>query len=157
MGCGAFPRALLLIVPPRCFIPSVPQRLLQSLSLPLVIYRWGEVSVPWRIWTVPADFPLERGSSPFVFQSGLRTRSAGCQLDSRHPGPLPYSLSHSSLLFPSPPALPSSFPPPFSPSVMEKQVRFSRFTERGAGPGSSRTASNNCFSNSPPCGNSSAG
>lgn len=102
-GCPRHP------VPPRRFISSVPQRLLQSLLLPPVIYHRGEVSVPWRIWIVPADFPLERGSSPFVFQSGLRTRSAGCQLDSRHPGSLPHGLSASSLLFPSfPPHLPTS-------------------------------------------------
>lgn len=72
------PLSLLLLVlsllsPALCPLPphAVPLWLLQSLSLPLVIYLLGEVSVRWRSWTIPAHFPLERGSSPFVFQSGL--------------------------------------------------------------------------------------
>lgn len=68
-----------------------------------VIYRLGEVSVCWCIWTIRAHFPLERGSSPFVFQSGLgQALPAASWLAGRpHPGPLPYSLSVSTLLSPS--------------------------------------------------------
>lgn len=113
---------------PTASSPLVPRRLLQSLSLSPVIYHRGEVSIPWRIWIVPADFPLERGSSPFVFQSGLRTRSAGCQLDSRHPGSLPHGLSTSSSLFSSFPLLPPlfffSFPLPSPPPWWKSRSDF---------------------------------
>lgn len=133
---------------PPLHLPSPSEAPAEEASLPLVFYRCGEVSIPWRIWTVPADFPLERGLSPFVFQSGLRTCSAGCQLDGRHSGPLPYSLSVSSLLFPSP-----LLPPTFSASSLlplsggkADQIFQVYWKENRTGVGSSRAASSKCFS-----------
>lgn len=154
------PLSLLLLVlsllpPALCPLPphAVPLWLLQSLSLPLVIYLLGEVSVRWRSWTIPAHFPLERGSSPFVFQSGLGQALPAASWPASRILARSLTAALSLLCF-------SLFfffffsPPSSLPSIMEKQFRFSRFTERGKGRGNIHASSNKCFSSSPRRGNS---
>lgn len=128
-----------------------------------VIYRLGEVSVRWCIWTGPAHFPLERGSSSFVFQSGLGQALPSASWPAGRilalsltatPSQLCFSLLYFFLLFFF---FPLSLPSPLSPSIMEKQFRFSRFTEQGKGWGNTCSFSNKCFSSSPWRGNSSEG
>lgn len=77
--CGGFPLSLCSSLSSPCCLLSSPL-FHPVLSLcgshrasrcHLLICLLGEVSVRWRSWTIPAHFPLERGSSPFVFQSGL--------------------------------------------------------------------------------------
>lgn len=125
-----------------------------------VIYRLGEVSVRWCIWTIRAHFPLERGSNPFVFQSGLgQALPAASWLAGRpHPGPLPYSLSVSTLLSPS--FILFFFP--FSPLSLipldyGKAVQIFQVYWMGKGWGNTCSFSNKCFSSSPRPGNSSGG
>lgn len=105
----------------------------------------------------PRSFSTGTWLEPLCFSVWAWTSSAGCQLAGQpHPGPLPYSRSVSSLLFPFFSVF--FFSPPSSlPSIMEKQFRFSRFTERGKGRGNIHASSNKCFSSSPRRGNSSLG
>lgn len=97
----------------------------------------------------PRSFSTGTWLEPLCFSVWAWTSSAGCQLAGQpHPGPLPYSRSVSSLLFPFFSVF--FFSPPSSlPSIMEKQFRFSRFTERGKGRGNIHASSNKCFSSSP--------
>lgn len=158
--CGGFPLSLCSSLSSPCCLLSSPL-FHPVLSLcgshrasrcHLLICLLGEVSVRWRSWTIPAHFPLERGSSPFVFQSGLgQALPAASWPASRilaRSLTAALSLLCFSLFF-------FFFSPPSSlPSIMEKQFRFSRFTERGKGRGNIHASSNKCFSSSPRRGNS---
>lgn len=118
----------------------------EEASLPLVLYPQGKVSIPQHIWAVPTDLPVERGWSPFVFQSGLWTCCAGCQLDEQPLARVP-TASPSLLSLHSPP----SSLPSLLPLGVGKAVQIFQVYRKG-----SRSCCS-CFSTSPQHGNSSVG
>lgn len=122
------------------------QRRLHCLSCFLLRVRYPSLSTSE---LSPLIFQWDVAGAPLFFSLGCGHAVLAASWMN---GTWPASSQPLRLFFPFIPPLLLS--PPFSPSVMEKQFRFSRFTERGTG---AAAASNKCFSNSPQRGNSSVG
>lgn len=155
--------------PPLSAPPCLPSPL-----PPLAITRWLPLGLSLPLWFIGwARYPFVGASGPSVlifhwnvaraplfFSLGLDKL---CQLPAGWPvGRIlarsltasPSQLCFLLLLFYF---FSLSLPSLLSPSIMEKQFRFSRFTERGKGWGNTCSFSNKCFSSSPRPGNSSGG
>lgn len=119
---------------------------------------------PWQAPPEEAVLPLALSSgypstselSPLIFQWNVAGAPLLFSLGCGHAVLAASWMNSTWPTSPQPLCLFFPFIPPLllSPSVMEKQFRFSRFTERGTG---AAAASNKCFSNSPQRGNSSMG
>lgn len=122
---GGFPITLLLILP-RCFISSAPGRLLQRrlhcLSCFILRVRYPSLSTSE---LSPLIFQWNVAGAPLFFSLGCGHAVLAASWMN---GTWPVSSQPLRLFFPFIPPLLLS--PPFSPSVMEKQFRFSRFTEK---------------------------